>query len=73
MGQTIVESSIVTVFEYEYFDRTAGSWCRGARLATAQRIAKLGGVLIGSSAVSLPRHEVGVDGFASRPRRAKRD
>jgi len=62
-----MRADTVRVFEYEYFDADSGWWRRGVRPATAQRIAKLGGVLIASTGTLVPAHHVGLDGFACLP------
>ncbi|HET9579231.1 MAG TPA: hypothetical protein VFP44_15475 [Usitatibacter sp.] len=66
-----MDETTVRVFRYEYFDTHTRWWERGPRYATAERIAKMGAVLLGSTGIFVAAHQVGLDGFVCMPAGAK--
>ena len=54
---------IVTVYEFEVFDRVARRWKRCERRGTVEAITRLGGVAIQSTALTVDSSRLDQDGF----------
>ena len=63
---------IVTVYEFETFDKVARSWKRSSRLGTLDAITRTGGVAIRSTALNVDATRLDPDGFVSSAESAAR-
>jgi hypothetical protein len=58
---------MVTVYEFKYFDVTAGRFIQAPRPATLEAIRKARGEAIAETALEIDEAELDDDGFVKRP------